>query len=119
MNWKPIVCIDFDGVIHSYTSGWKGEDVILDDPVPGVLEDLKIYLKHFKVCIYSSRSKTNVGIMAMIEWFIEHGFEDVDQLEFPTQKPPAFITIDDRAIQFNGMLPKPEEIKNFRPWYKR
>lgn len=118
-NWKPIVCIDFDGVIHSYKSGWKGIDIIPDPPVEGVFEDLKEYLKHFKVHIYSSRSSSRKGIHAMIEWFIDHGFEDVDELTFPTQKPPAFITIDDRAIQFNGVLPKPEEIKEFNPWFKR
>ena len=35
---KPIICLDFDGVIHSYTSGWKGAAVIPDPPVPGALE---------------------------------------------------------------------------------
>ena len=27
---KPILCLDFDGVIHRYDSGWKGADVIPD-----------------------------------------------------------------------------------------
>lgn len=35
---KPTVVFDFDGVIHSYTSGWKGATEIPDPPVPGVRE---------------------------------------------------------------------------------
>lgn len=118
-EWKPIICIDFDGVIHSYTSGWKGEAVIPDEPVDGAFEALKEYLRHFKVCIYSSRSTSEAGIIAMKEWFIKHGFEYTDQLEFPDKKPPAYITIDDRGIQFDGTFPPVEDIKNFKPWYKR
>ena len=33
-NRKPILCLDFDGVIHSYISGWKGADVIPDPLKP-------------------------------------------------------------------------------------
>ena len=37
---KPILCLDFDGVPHSYTSGWKGVDIIPDPPVPGAMQFL-------------------------------------------------------------------------------
>lgn len=33
----PILCLDFDGVCHSYTSGWKGAAVIPDPAVPGLV----------------------------------------------------------------------------------
>lgn len=121
---KMIICIDFDGVIHSYDSGWKGVDNIPDPPVEGAFGALLEYCENFKVCIYSSRSKEPGGIFAMVEWFKKYGWPltkdgDLEWLEFPTQKPPAWITIDDRAIQFNGVFPSSEEIKSFKPWNKK
>lgn len=118
-DYRQIVCLDFDGVLHSYDSGWKGIDVIPDPPVDGAFDMLKEYIKYFRVHIYSSRSKTPKGIHAMIAWFIDHGFEYCDQLTFDTEKPPAFITIDDRAICFRGTFPSVQEIKNFKPWNKK
>jgi hypothetical protein len=42
---KGTVVFDFDGVIHSYTSGWQGEGVANDPIVPGMAEELKrIYI---------------------------------------------------------------------------
>lgn len=35
---KGTVVFDFDGVIHSYTSGWQGEGVANDPIVPGMAE---------------------------------------------------------------------------------
>src|SRR5262245_1372983 len=65
---KPILCLDFDGVIHSYTSGWKGVDVIPDPPVPGALDFIDKAREHFIVAIYSSRSGQIGGKHAMTEW---------------------------------------------------
>lgn len=133
MNNKPILCLDFDGVIHSYTSGWKGIDVIPDPPVDGAIEFLWTAIEHFKVCIFSSRSKTPEGIGAMRQWlghwdklyWASHPNRPqprtalVFVVDFPTAKPSAFVTLDDRAITFNGNWPSIDELKNFTPWFVR
>ena len=123
---KPTILVDFDGVIHSYTSGWKGVDQIPDEPVEGALEWLQqlVDTDKFTVCIYSSRSKEEAGLAAMSAW-IEHwqGIKELPLTEYwmPITKPAAFLTLDDRAITFQGpgTFPQPEEILAFKPWNKR
>ena len=118
MARMPILCVDFDGVIHSYTSGWKGVTEIPDPPVPGAIAFLTEALKHFHVCIYSSRSNLE-GIDAMQAWLAKHSHPDlVDAISWPTTKPSAFVTLDDRAIRFTGEWPNLEELKMFKPWNK-
>jgi len=123
---KPILCLDFDGVLHSYKSGWKGADVIIDPPVPGALEALKRYVESgLEVHIYSSRSNEENGILAMQLWLsaalIDADLEGpwADQIKWPRSKPPAKVSIDDRAIPFDGTWPDPEAIHNFKPWNMR
>lgn len=146
---KPILCLDFDGVIHSYTSGWQGADVISDPPVEGALEFIVKALERFEVHILSSRSAYPHGRKAMQQYLIRHLSEAVreeevawwakakellphtyltssiapaivlDLIRWPTEKPPAFLTIDDRVIQFNGRWPSLDEIAAFKPWNKR
>lgn len=125
MNEKKfvrIICIDFDGVLHSYTSGWQGADVVADPPVPGAIEWIRhmLYDDGFDPQIYSSRSRQEGGIDAMRNWLKENGmtYEEVHQLQFPTQKPAAFLTIDDRAICFNGTFPPLGYMRDFKPWNK-
>ncbi len=115
--------LDFDGVIHSYVSGWQGA-TIPDDPVPGAFDFIRALLDdgRFKVCIWSSRtSGQEGGCAAMHQWFRDHGLapEHLDGLWFPIRKLPAFLTIDDRAICFTGEFPSLDAIAEFQPWYKQ
>jgi hypothetical protein len=70
--WKPILVLDFDGVLHSYTSGWQGARTISDPPVPGALQFLAESMACFKVAILSSRSHQFGGRRAMKQWLRKH-----------------------------------------------
>lgn len=115
---KPILVLDFDGVVHSYTSGWEQHNIISDPPVPGAFEFIDRALKHFRVAIFSSRSSKTMGVDAMRKWFTDHGLPGVTlvQLDFPVEKPPAFVTIDDRALTFTGKWPALEDLLSFKTW---
>ena len=109
---KQTVVFDFDGVIHSYTSGWQGETKIPDPPVPGIQEALKeIHDAGYEVVVVSTRCKTVLGRMAIENWLDMYGMtQEVDKV--CKEKPPAIAYIDDRAICFDG---KPETLlKRYR-----
>jgi len=130
---KPILCLDFDGVIHSYSSGWKGAHVCDDPPVPGTLEFLYEATKHFTVQVYSSRSKYPSGRYAMRRYLKRHFAVPLtfspqhnhdwlhEAIGMPWFKPAALITIDDRALTFTGNWADftPEKLRAFKPWNKR
>jgi hypothetical protein len=118
---KPILALDFDGVCHSYTSGWKGATVIPDPPVDGMWDFIAAAVMYFEVNVWSSRSNQDGGIAAMREWFFTHARGAGDranilELQFPTEKPPAFVGIDDRVITFTGTWPDAAELLNFKTW---
>lgn len=120
---KPILCLDFDGVCHSYISGWQGANNIPDPPVEGAFTFIKNALNYFDVYIFSSRSNQPGGIAAMQDWFIKYNWPGTyltgpEYLYFPTEKPAAFLTIDDRALTFTGEWPDMDTLRNFKPWYK-
>lgn len=113
--------VDFDGVIHSYTSGWIQHNIIPDPPVKGAIEFIIEAVEHFDVNIYSARSRNTFGIVAMQNWFAEHGMPDtiISRLRFPDQKPPAFLTLDDRCICFTGEFPTMDTLKAFKTWMEK
>lgn len=135
---KPILCMDFDGVIHSYKSGWVAADFIPDEPVPGAFAFLREALKNFEVVIFSSRSHQSGGVRAMQLWFEFWARRELPNDEasgyaanavingiawrkeaWPVEKPPAFISIDDRGLLFTGEWPNVTDLLAFKPWNKK
>jgi hypothetical protein len=126
---KKTILVDFDGVLHLYESGWKGAEVVADGPVPGAIAWLEELSQAFHVAIYSSRSRDPRGLRAMHDalerWACAEGKTEaqietfMQRLAFPQSKPPAFLTIDDRCICFQGTFPSVEEIDAFKPWNKQ
>ena len=123
---KPILCLDFDGCIHAYSKGWQ-DGTIYDDVVWGFFEWAIEAAKYFKLVIYSSRSKSEEGVAAMRDWLHTQALKWQEQyvpdaqipgFEFASEKPPAFLTIDDRGLTFRGRWSDfpPQELLSFKPW---
>lgn len=113
---KPNVIFDFDGVIHSYTSGWQGVTNIPDEPVKGIDYAIKEIRNEYRVVVVSSRCYQEGGIQAIKDYLSKY---DIEVDEVTGEKPPAIVQIDDRAITFDGnpygLIYK---IRKFQPWYK-
>lgn len=120
---KKIVVVAFDGVLHSYERGWHSAEVVGDPPVPGAIEWLEQMVRdgRFKVHILSSRSHQIGGVVAMYDWLADNGLsaESLKELYWPHHKPPAHMSIDDRGWYFTGEFPSPDEVADFRPWWKK
>lgn len=128
---RPVIAIDFDGVIHDYTEGWQ-DGSIYGNLVPGFFEWVDRTKEAFRLVVYSSRSKTSAGVRQMSEWLMhkhldwcrEHGVTPPGPflIEFEHEKPAAWVTIDDRVIRFDGDWEAAEisveALRNFRPWNK-
>lgn len=112
---KETIVFDFDGVIHSYISGWLGEDVIPDKPVEGIKEAIRA--SNYEVVVVSTRCASEKGLNAVIKWLEKYNIT-VDRVL--KEKPPATVYIDDRAICFDGQADKLlSQIKTFKTWSEK
>jgi hypothetical protein len=141
-KFVPIIRLDFDGVIHSYTTPNKPwNDTYIPDPVtPGFWRwFVEMTNAGMDMVVFSSRCKTSEGMAAIgaylgreyKAWYKSdeayrlgavlplphHVFPSLRVVNEPV---PAWITIDDRAVTFKGDWDEfsVEFIKNFKPWNK-
>ena len=116
-----MICIDFDGVIHDHYP-WRGVSVADGAPIPGALDFLARLSERARVGIYSARSHDPAGLAAMRSWLTDRARETpgwqswLPLLEWWTVKPPAQVSLDDRAVTFRGAWPTVEDLMAFRPW---
>lgn len=96
---RKTICLDFDGVIHSYSSGWKGETVIPDPPIHRSREAIAKLRESFRIVVHSARCCSEEGCEAIRQWLHKHNIEVDEVCMF---KPPATVYLDDRAVPFTG-----------------
>lgn len=126
---KPTIALDFDGVVHAYSRGWQ-DGKVYDTVTPGFFIWAIEAAKHFRLVIHSSRANNEFGQDQIREWLKTQALHsagvlkgEIPPIEISATKPPAWITIDDRCVRFNGdwfdpaLLP--EALLAFRPWMQR
>lgn len=112
---KGTIVFDFDGVIHSYISGWKGMDKAIDPPVKYIKETIDTLIeKGYEIVVVSTRCATEEGLKCVKKYLKDH---DIFVHKVLDKKPPALVYIDDRAIRFDGNAKSlVHSIETFIPW---
>ena len=97
LDKRKTIAIDFDGVIHKYSQGFKGLDNAYDEPMEGTFKALtKLKSLGFQLKIMSSRPAPVIE-----EWLEKYGMSELIS-EVSNHKFPATIYIDDRGFKFES-----------------
>lgn len=97
---KPKICVDFDGVLHSYVSGWTGTEPA-DEAVSGAREFVHFLMQEgFAVYVLSCRARDAAGVAGMERWLSRHGFPP--GITVTVEKPHAELYVDDKGLRFEG-----------------
>lgn len=128
MASRMTISVDFDGVIHSYSSPWVNAHTIPDLPVEGAIEWLYDLLQNFDVVILTTRAKTWRGRLAIRAWLRRYagalyydcmGNRGIEDVVITYKKLPAVVYVDDRAYRFNGTdFPTIAALRGMKPWGK-
>lgn len=103
------IAVDLDGVLNLY-DGWKGPEAFAE-PRPGAREFLEEARTTYRVVIHTTRDPE-----AVTKWLEANGFP---LYEVTSQKVPAVVYLDDRALPFQGSFDGVlEKIRAFRPFWE-
>ena len=112
MDYKKKIMIDLDGVLNNYT-------FFKENDIPEIKDGAKEFLKKlyeqekYELFLFTTRNK----ILAS-KWLIENGI-DIFFKDITNIKEPAFMYIDDRAVQFHGDYNVlMEQINKFNVYWK-
>ena len=115
---KPIVCIDFDGVCHKHIQQWTNIATVADGPTEGLADWLKETSREARIALFTARFRQGLGRQAVIDWW---DLWQLPHVEMWTAKPPAIVSIDDRALTFTGDWKDfpTERLLSFKPWNRK
>jgi len=101
------LCIDFDGVIHTYDRGWH-DGTCYGDPIQGSLEAIIELSKKYRIVIFTAKAKPSrplvngkTGTELVWEWLTQYGIADCIA-EVTAEKPRGFLYIDDNGYRFKN-----------------
>jgi hypothetical protein len=143
--WKPVakapreftVAVDFDNVLHSYTSPWSHAADIKDPPLPDALAWLEQFAADgariiLHTCRLTGWNPMQAGFFAgdpdavqaaIWEWLKRHGLSEAAcarvSLWTWVGKPHADAYVDDKAIAFCGDFMSASKLKGMVAYHRR
>jgi len=106
-NEEKNIGIDFDGVIHNMDKGFY-DGTCYGDPIPGALNALKTLSRSYSIIIYTAKAKSDrplingkTGTDLVWEWLKKHNVDKFVK-EVTSEKPRAFLYIDDNGYRFTN-----------------
>ncbi len=98
---EKTICVDFDGVIHKYSEGYK-DGTLYDAEMPGAGNAIrKLIGSGYEIVIFTARHTSQFKeIRTWLKKFI--GPVHTSKMKITNIKPPAIAYIDDRGIRFTN-----------------
>jgi adenylylsulfate kinase len=107
LDKRKTIALDFDGVIHKYSKGFRGLENAYDPPLEGTEESIKkLYEQGYTLKILSSRPKE-----VIYPWLEKYNLSKYIT-EVSNHKFPATVYIDDRGLLFENWEKCLEDLKS-------